>query len=210
MSDMTREEIRERLGNIDQIRDIIFGAQLRDYDNRLSKVESDMALLQQEMRDRLDHLRASLSGEVKAAVDGLDKKLKSYNLTTQEECADLRQQVDRINRKFSSGIQTLDETVDAQTAALRNELSGVKSQIQEDVTALRDLVLEELDRRFSHLGDTKASKDDIAETLFELGMRLKGTEFIPKLRETADNNVGYDPLPLMVTRKLSKEFSSAD
>ena len=34
MNQLTREDVRERLGNIDQIRDIIFGAQIRDYDNR--------------------------------------------------------------------------------------------------------------------------------------------------------------------------------
>ena len=32
MAEITKEEMRERLGNIDQIRDIIFGAQLREYD----------------------------------------------------------------------------------------------------------------------------------------------------------------------------------
>ena len=34
MTQMLREEVRERLGNIDQIRDIIFGAQIREYETR--------------------------------------------------------------------------------------------------------------------------------------------------------------------------------
>ena len=50
MTQMLREEVRERLGNIDQIRDIIFGAQIREYETRFGKLESDISLLQQEMR----------------------------------------------------------------------------------------------------------------------------------------------------------------
>jgi hypothetical protein len=46
MAEITKEEMRERLGNIDQIRDIIFGAQLREYDNRFDKIDSDLSMMQ--------------------------------------------------------------------------------------------------------------------------------------------------------------------
>lgn len=207
MSDITKDEVREKLGNIDQIRDIIFGTQLREYDNRLGKVESDLSMLQQEMRDRLEQVKSGFSVEPKASIEALEKKLKSYHSSTQEECIDLRQQVDRLNKKFSNSVQILDEAIDAHTSSIRSELTETKSKLQDDVSALRDLVLEELDRRFSQLCETKVSKDDIAETLFELGMRLKGTEFIPKLREVATNGNGADHVPLLATRKLSEELT---
>ena len=67
-------------------------------------------------------------------------------------------------------------------------MSQTKVQIEEDVLALRDVVLEEIERRFSNLRQSKVSKDDMAETLFALGMRLKEKEFIPMLREAGDEN----------------------
>lgn len=181
MSQLSREDVRERLGNIDQIRDIIIGAQLREYENRFNKVESDISLLQQEMRSHFEQLKANFTVELRTAVEVLEKKLKLLSVTTAEETVDLRACVDRLNKKFSSSVQSLDEALDTQTTSIRDELSQNKAKFQEDVTALRDLVLEELERRFSQLRETKVSKDDIAETLFALGMRLKGTEFIPKL-----------------------------
>ena len=54
MSNMTKDEVREKLGNIDQIRDIIFGAQMREYDARLEQMRSDMNQQQQEQTDRLN------------------------------------------------------------------------------------------------------------------------------------------------------------
>lgn len=205
MSQMSKDDVRERLGNIDQIRDIILGTQLREYENRFSKLESDISLLQQQMRSHVEQLKSNFSAELKAGFEALDKKLKSLNLTTQEETLDLRQQVDRLNKKFSSSVQSLDETLDNQTNSIRDEIFQTKVHLQDDVTALRDLILEEIDRRFSQLTDTKVSKDDMAETLFALGMRLKETEFIPKLREAADeHNDNYTAVPLLETTKLSK------
>jgi cell division protein ZapA (FtsZ GTPase activity inhibitor) len=189
MGEITRDEIRERLGNIDQIRDIIFGAHLREFTSRLDKSEADISAVQQEVSDRLSELKSLLALELRAAVESIDKRLKTISASTQEEAADLRQQFDRINRKFTSSIETLDETVEAQRIALRDELAQTRENLQSDTRELRSLVLEELDRHFSILREDKISKDDMAELLFELGMRLKGSEFVPELREAAEEKV---------------------
>ncbi|WP_434687681.1 hypothetical protein [Pseudanabaena minima] len=189
MGEITRDEIRERLGNIDQIRDIIFGAHLREYTSRLDKAESDISAIQQDVRDRLNDLKSVLASELRAAVESIDKRLKTISTSTQEEAADLRQQFDRINRKFTNSIETLDETVEAQRVALREEIAQTRDNLQNDTRELRSLVLEELDRHFSILREDKLSKDDMAELLFELGMRLKGSEFVPELREAAEEKV---------------------
>lgn len=189
MGEITRDEIRERLGNIDQIRDIIFGAHLREYTSRLDKAESDIASMQQDVRDRLNELKSVLAIELRNAVESIDKRLKTISASTQEETADLRQQFERINRKFTNSIETLDETVEAQRVALRDELAQTRDGLQSDNRELRSLVLEELDRHFSILREDKLSKDDMAELLFELGMRLKGSEFVPELREAAEERV---------------------
>ncbi|MBX9253817.1 hypothetical protein H1Q63_07615 [Desmonostoc muscorum CCALA 125] len=211
MNQISRDDVRERLGNIDQIRDIIFGTQLRDYENRFSKLESDISLLQQQTRSHVEQLKSNFSAELKAGFEAVDKKLKSLNITTQEETLDLRQQVDRLNKKFSTSVQSLDDTLDSQTTSIRDEIFQTKAQLQDDVTALRDLILEEIDRRFSQLTNTKVSKDDMAETLFALGMRLKETEFIPQLREAADERSNdYTAVPLLETAKLSKVLTQSN
>jgi gas vesicle protein len=192
MAEITKEEMRERLGNIDQIRDIIFGAQLREYDNRFDKIDSDLSMMQQDMQARIEQVKTVLSGEMKAAVDSLEKKVKSLTSNTQEESADIRQQVDRVNRKFSSSMEALDEAIDNQTSSLRDELSQTRERLSEETRTLKTQVFEELDRRFSMLRDVKVSRDDMAEILFELGMRLKGTEFVPELKGVADNKLNTE------------------
>ncbi|MGE5656957.1 MAG: hypothetical protein ACM37W_10100 [Actinomycetota bacterium] len=191
MAEITKEEMRERLGNIDQIRDIIFGAQLREYDTRFDKIESGLSMLQQDLQTRVEQVKTVLSTELRIAVDSIEKKLKSISTNSQEEVADLRQQLDRVNRKFSSSFESLDETIDSKTSALRDDLSATRDKLQEETRQLKAQVFEELDRRFSMLREVKVSRDDMAEILFELGMRLKGTEFVPQLKEVADSRTEF-------------------
>ncbi len=208
MTQILREEVRERLGNIDQIRDIILGGQIREYETRFGKLESDISLLQLEMRSHVEQLRVSFTAELKAGFENLEKKLKLFNLNHEEEAADARQQVDRLNRKFSSCVQSLDEELETQTKSIREEVSQTKVQLEEEVLALRDLVLEEIERHFSNLRQTKVSKDDMAETLFALGMRLKEKEFIPVLRQAADEDSENNPVKLLRNKEKLSEFLS--
>ncbi len=195
MGEITKEEMRERLGNIDQIRDIIFGAQLREYTNRFDKIESDLSLLQQEMRDRVEQVKNILATELRSSIDSLDNRIKNLNVNVQDENAEIRQNIGRLNKKFSTNIEALNETVDHQASSIRQELSQTRDKLHEDVRTLRANIFEDLDRRFSMLRDVKVSRDDMAEILFEVGMRIKGIEFVPELKEAAETD-GYTDVPL--------------
>jgi polyhydroxyalkanoate synthesis regulator protein len=192
MPELTKEEMREKLGNIDQIRDILFGSLFREYGSRFEKIESDIALLQQEMHDYASQVKSVLSTELRAAIESFEKRLKSLSLSSQEETADLRQQVDRVNRKFTTTIESLDESVDKQINLMREEFYNSRERLQEDVRSLRNQVFDELNNRLSVMRDAKVSRDDMAEILFELGMKLKGTEFVPELKQAADTNLYTD------------------
>ena len=188
MAEVTRDEMRERLGNIDQIRDILVGSHLRDYDTRLAQVETDLSLLRQDVRDRIEDTKIALGTEMRNALESLEKKLKAVSLTSTEESADLRVQLDRTNKKLANTMTVLNEAIDKQTNALREDLLTARDKLQEDVRTLRNQIFEELDRQFLSLRNGKVSRDDMAEILFELGMRLKGTEFIRQLKEATDND----------------------
>lgn len=192
MSELSKEEMRDRLGNIDQIRDIIIGSQLREFNGRFSKIETNIALMEQEMRDRVEEVRITLLGEIKFAIEALDKKVKTSIVSTQEEQLEIRQQIDRSNKKFSISIENLDKDIDTQTDSIRSQMTQSVGKLQEDVHILRTQIFEQLDLRFATLSGVKVSRDDMAELLFELGMRLKGTEFVPKLKQAAEDSVDTD------------------
>lgn len=237
MSDLTKADLRERLGNIDQIRDILIGPQLREYSNRLEQLERNLASVQQEFRGRSEEVRQAVLAELQTAVETIDKKIRTLILKDEEEKFDIRQQIDAINKRIAStaedlqeslsseldelaenadkrfksilakdeeekfdlrqqidliskrmtgNIEALDEALDTQTTALHENLQETRTKLQDEITDLRTQIFEELERYCSMLSQVKISRDDMAELLFELGLRLKGSEFVPELREVAN------------------------
>ena len=123
MDEITKDEMRERMGNIDLIRDIIFGSKLKEYDSRIERLESKFSLLEQEMRDRTEQIKTDCLTELRASVDSVEEKIKSLSFTSQKDNADIRQLIDQSYKSFSSSLESLDKTIVSQTKSIRKELS---------------------------------------------------------------------------------------
>jgi hypothetical protein len=203
MSEVSKEEIRERMGNVELIRDIIFGSKLQEYDNRLDKLESQLSLLDKEMRDRTLAVKTECLTELRASVDSLEEKIKSLGLTSQRDNADIRQLIDRTYKSFSSSLESIDKTVVSQSNSIRKELSETREKLQEDTQSLKAQIFDELEKRFSMLKDAKLSRNDMADILFELGLRIKKAEFTPELKDSTNSN-GSDGVFLIEASQVTE------
>jgi gas vesicle protein len=203
MSEVSKEEIRERMGNVELIRDIIFGSKLQEYDNRLDKLESHLSLLDKEMRDRTLAVKTECLTELRASVDSLEEKIKSLSLTSQRDNADIRQLIDRTYKSFSSSLESIDKTVVSQSSSIRKELSETREKLQEDTQSLKAQIFDELEKRFSMLKDVKLSRNDMADILFELGLRIKKAEFTPELKDSTNSN-GSDGVFLIEASQVTE------
>lgn len=231
---MTRTDLREQLGNIDRIRDILFGTQLRDYNARFERLEKGLTGLQQDVRSRADEVRQALSSELKTAVESIEQKMRSSNIRSAEEKLEiqqqlesfgkridtstnelqdklatdvrgatddltrqlqslrqreeekkdvLQQQVDLLHKRLSENAESLNEALGKQNTALRDDLLETREKLQEAILTLKDHLYADLEQAVSQLSQAKVAREDMAELLFELGMRLKGAELLPELSE---------------------------
>ncbi len=165
MSEITQsDKTRERIENIDKIRDIIFGSHQREYETRFDQLESSLSTFEAEVRSRLD-------------------------------------QLERSDKNFSKTIEALDEIVYKQTTSLKQEISASKDKLEQDVLALKNQVLQELERRFTLLKEDKTSKIEMADILMEMGLRLQGTTLLPEVKDAiqavADETQGKNALLLL-------------
>jgi archaellum component FlaC len=203
MGEITKEAMRDRMGNIELIRDIIFGPKLQEYDARLDKLEATISSLEKEMHDRTEQAKTESLAELRTAVESLEEKITSLSFTSQKDNADIRQLVEQTYRNFSSNLESIDKAVVSQTGSIRKELSETREKLQEDTRSLKSQVFDELEKRFALLQDAKLSRNDVAEMMFELGLRIKKAEFAPGLKEASSNN-GSDDALLIEASKISE------
>ncbi|MCW6038580.1 hypothetical protein K4A83_20220 [Spirulina subsalsa FACHB-351] len=189
MAELNKREMRDRLGNVEQIRDILLGSELRGYEQRFQRLETDLSSLQKEVRDRLDLIQDTLSSEMKAMADALEKKLKYLSLTTHDETTKLWQKIDQTNQKTYNTIEAINKNFAAKTSTLKDDITQTREQLQSETQVLKARIFEELEKGFSNLVENKVSRADLAEILFELCIKVKGTEFVPDLQEAMENRL---------------------
>lgn len=201
-----RADIGTKFGDIGQIRDILFGSQIQEYTNRIESVESSLKDLreltearfravQEDTNRRLEDLKQVLSSGFQSGIDAIEDELKSMNVKDNEEKNEIRQNVDRLSKRLSSNVATLDEAIDKQTRSLRDDLLSSHKKLQSDLLDLKDRLFEELDKRIDLLVTDKVARKDMAEMFFELFLKLKGTEFITPLQQSSESQGSNYLLP---------------
>ena len=131
------------LGSVDQIRDIIFGAQMRDYEERFSALEArlidEARALRQDVQNRFEALEQNLEaerGERGAATDKVIEELRATAQTIEERSDKDRQDLQNQLAETRSAIMArLDEMQDAKTdrAALSLLLREMADELEEGV-----------------------------------------------------------------------------
>jgi hypothetical protein len=199
MNELTKEEMRQRLGNISHLQDLLFGDKIEAYETRfgqleqrLNQLEFQLKQFQLEIDDRLKNLQNSLTQKIEAEASSLEKKLKYLSLTTHEETSQLRQEIQGTAKLSSENIALLRNNLNQETYYLKNELTQTREASEENIKTLRQQVFEKLEKSLSDLTETKVSRADLAEVLFELCLKVKGSEFVPDLKEAMENQVKAD------------------
>lgn len=166
--------------NVDKIRDILFGTQMRDYDKRFSRLEErllkESADLREDSRKRFDALEAYIKKEFEALGMRLAAEKTARTDDVQhlsEGLKDLARNADRraanIEEQMSQGHSQLREQILEQSKSLNDEIAGRHADLHSTIH-----------REVSGLRDEKTNRADLASMFNEVAMRLtkssSGTE----------------------------------
>ncbi len=167
------------VGNVDKIREIIFGGQMKGYEARFARLEEalqrEMADLRDSTRKRLDALEASLRQEMEALASQ-DKMERAERLEALERLSrDVKEQGETFARKLgdSDGRHSDAERV------IRNDLAAKSSEISDDIQRRTQDLAALLDKRFRELGTAKTDRAALASLFTEVALRLQGDFDLP-------------------------------
>lgn len=184
--------MRDRLGNIEQIRNLLMGNQFRIYEQRLADIETNISTSKAEVDEKINKMQRTLSAEIRTAFDSLEKKIKYLSLTTHEKTTQLSEKIEGNEAEITEELGNLTKSLNGKTANLRGELERLRGDVQGDIDLFKNQIFDELVKKFSVLKESKVSRDDLAEVLFELCIKVKGSEFVPDLKEAADQQMQAD------------------
>jgi hypothetical protein len=168
--------------NVDQIRDILFGGQMRDYERRFeqfdARLESELARL----RDAQDKRLAQIDKRIDDQLEKLGKLLRQEVQDRNRSLDDLETRLQQAARSARSEVSASLDAHAAELAATDERLRGALA----DVSRATHTRAGESDSALAKLGaeirDEKVGREDLAALLAEFALRLRGDFDLPPSR----------------------------
>ena len=130
-------------GNIDKVRDILFGSQVRDIDKRTNRLKEDMLSEISELRDETQKHFGSLESYIKKEMEAISDRLSSEQDQLNKTARELRQDI-------------LDQS--------KNLSDEIRKKNKETIAVLEQRTLE--------LSEDKAGRSALAKLFTEMAIRL--------------------------------------
>jgi hypothetical protein len=160
-------------GNVDKIRDILFGSQMRDYENRFLRLEETLtkeaADLKETTRKRFEGLEAYLKKE----LESLHARLKAEREERSDADKLLSRELKELADVLGKKIAEADDHVTEAHGQLRADILQQSKDLSDEMHQKQDEIASALDRRFKELRNNKADRALLADLLTEVALRLK-------------------------------------
>lgn len=161
---------------MDQIRELMFGSVVRDFDRRIQEVsermESELARLANDYEKRVATLEARLDPQIEKL--GVQLRQESASRTSALDDVDVRfSQAQRTQRsEVNAVLQQHEDNATAAEARAREALAQLDQRTQAALQSVRDA----LASARNELGGQKLAREDLADLMAEVSLRLRGTQ----------------------------------
>ncbi len=174
------EEISQ-LGNVDQIREILFGSESRELKEKFKKLESSIESMKTEMRKKIEQTQSDFNTRIESELEGISRKIKNLTTQQQDEFADVRDSALKQEKRIQNSLDILEEELNAKNEQLYKQQVENNNALRSQMDTLRDEMIAVLDEKLSELSEIKLSRDDAAEIFMDAAMQMKGTKINQQL-----------------------------
>ncbi len=170
-----------QLGNVDQIREILFGSQSRELNEKFEKLETSIKSMHDEMRKKIEQTQNDFNIRIDSELEALSRKMKNITTQQQDEFSDIRDGALKQEKRLQHTMDIMEEELNAKREQLHKQQIEGNSALRSEMDTLKDEVLNTLNEKISEISGVKLSRDDAAEILMEAAMAMKGTQIKEQL-----------------------------
>ena len=165
--------------NVERIRDILFGPQMRDYDGRFQRLEERLTHeannLRWDIQKRLEAIEAFMRGETASLGNRLTAEQNERAQTLEKISRDLGDAAKHLNERLTN----LDGQMAKEIRDLRQQMLDHSKALSTEIKDKHDALKAGLDNEAAQIRGSMTAKDQLAEMLSELSLRLKNQFHVP-------------------------------
>ena len=156
------------IGNLDKVRDILFGTQMREVERRFARLEERLLKETQDLKDDVKRRLEALEAFARTESESLADQLRGERSERLESARTLERRDTNLDEQLTKGHREL-----------RQQILEQHQRLSDDIRQKVDEVLASLARETGELRADKADRSAIASLLTEMAMRLNNELRLP-------------------------------
>ncbi len=160
-------------GSLDTVRDILFGAQSREFEKRCDLLEQQMLQDHANLRDELTQTLDDLKGQIQKEMLQLSQQLQEEKKTRVDTFVDLKKVVQSFETNLTQGFARMDQETALQVEALQQSLVAQRKELDLQSQEAMDKLEAHFRQAVQNLMVQKTDREVLAEMLVDVGVRLK-------------------------------------
>jgi DNA anti-recombination protein RmuC len=167
----TTQEANEA-DNVDKIRDILFGNQMRDVDKRFASLEkslaNDLAALRKENALQLDSLKTFIESEIGILGSRLSAEENARIENIDDLEGQLKQQVRQIDKRIGDVSKAMDKNTSDTNQKILKQSQDFSKELNDQISDAR----ERMDDHHQDLSGSKVGKNMLSELFNSLALQV--------------------------------------
>lgn len=168
----TKKSILPEAGNLEQIRDILFGKSMKEFENRFGELEKSLIKEVSILRDDAKKMFSTLESFVKEELNSQSNQLKAEAEERDEADQKLSSDREALAKKFSAFEKESNKT----HSDIRSQILDLTRKFSDELSESRAEIMESMKKSANELQNQKTDRSKLASLLTEMALRISDDE----------------------------------
>lgn len=167
--------VNEPSPDLDKVRDILFGAQVRDQDKRMGRMQANLLKEIARAKEEADERFAALERTMQDEFRNLTQRLEREEDERAAARAELGSELRDLSTRLSAELGQLAAESQRSTGELERRLSNEALELRSELQQKSEDILARTRQDVARLQDGKADRNVLSTLLTDLASRLNGS-----------------------------------
>ena len=171
----TAEIISPGLGDIEKVRDILFGKYVTSFEQRFAeletRLEADVETLKKRLSDKID----TMDSAVNESLSRLDKRIEGEQSSRDNDLMALQKTLKQAENSLQQSISLMEDQANQDLAEVRASFEESHQELLDKSLALQAELASQIETQKEELEHDKVGRQSLALMLDEVAIKLRGS-----------------------------------
>ena len=169
----TAEIINPGLGDIEKVRDILFGKYVANFEERFANLESRLEGDVDQLKNKLVNKLEGMDDKVNRSLAKLDERIEQENAERDAGFSDMQKGLSEAEKSLQHSISLMEDQASQELVEMRKTFKANQEELIDQLTVAQKSLMSEITSQKEQLELDKVGRQSLALLLDEMAVKLR-------------------------------------